>query len=127
MSTIGSTASTALSRLAGLLPVDPSRLSDLQLISLVEQVEEAGRQIEALRLAAAGEVTRRSDAGGPDSLAKRLGYRTPAQALEAITKSSSGEARKLVTDAIQLSKLPTVEAAVLDGRIGRESRQSREN
>lgn len=121
MSLVGSAAPTALVRLSRLLPVDAASLSDLQLVALVEHAEEAARHAEAVKLAAAREMMRRSDASAPDSLAKRLGFKTPAQAIESITKSSSGQARKLVAEAEQLAKLPAVEAAVLEGRIGRDA------
>lgn len=118
---VGSVAVEVLSRLGKVLPVDPSSLSDLQLIGLIETLAQARRHLDALDLAAAGEMARRSVAGAPESLAQRLGYATPAHAIEAITKSSGGEARKLVADAQQLTQLPAVEAAVLAGQIGRES------
>ncbi|GAA4159221.1 HNH endonuclease signature motif containing protein [Gryllotalpicola daejeonensis] len=121
MSKVGSAACGALARLAGVLPVDPAVLTDGQLVRFVEQVEEAGRQIDALRLAAAAAVQERSEDGAPDSLARRLGFKTAAGAIQGLTKSSGKEAQKLVAQATELKKLPAVEAAVLDGRIGREA------
>jgi hypothetical protein len=121
MSMVGSAACEALTRLGAALPVDPSVLTDGQLIGLAENLAEAHRQIDALDLAVAGEVGRRSDPDSPDSLARRLGFKTAAAALAGVTKSSGKEAQRLVKDVEDLRKLPTVEAAVLDGRIGREA------
>ncbi|MFC4244865.1 DUF222 domain-containing protein [Gryllotalpicola reticulitermitis] len=121
MTITGSAAHAALLRLGGMLPVEPGALSDLQLVALVETIAEARRQLDAADLVAAGEIARRSSADSPDSLARRLGYHTPAQAIEAITKTTGAGARKLVADAQAIAKLPAVEAAVLDGRIGREA------
>ncbi|GAA4169042.1 HNH endonuclease signature motif containing protein [Gryllotalpicola koreensis] len=117
----GFSASGALSRLVGRLPVDPGALTDGQLVGFVEEIEAAARQVDALRIAAAGEVARRSVADDQDSLARRLGFKTAAGALAGITRSSGKEAAKLVKDASDLAQLPAVEQAVLDGRIGRES------
>jgi hypothetical protein len=121
MSRVGSAACEALSRLGAVLPVDPGALSDGQLLDFVERVEAASRQVEALKLAAARVVAERSDRDDPDSLARRLGFKTAAGALAGITKSSGKEAAKLVKDAADLKALPAVEQAVLDGRIGREA------
>ncbi|MCL2515877.1 MAG: HNH endonuclease [Microbacteriaceae bacterium] len=120
MSTIGSAAGSALSRLASRLPVDPCVLTDLQLIGLAEDLAELSRLADGLRVGVAAEIDRRSDPDG-ESLAKRLGYKTPAQALEAIMKSSGKEAAKLVAGMKDLAKLPALEAAVLDGRVGLEA------
>ncbi|GAA4168615.1 HNH endonuclease signature motif containing protein [Gryllotalpicola koreensis] len=125
MTCIGSTAAAALTGLAALLPVEPSALSDQQVVDFLGRVSEVKRQVEALELAGAAELNRRSDpTPGGDSLAKRLGHRTTAQAVEAMTGSSGKTARKLVADLEDLAKLPAVEAAVLDGRIGREGAQA---
>lgn len=108
-----------------MLPVDPCELSDQQVVDFLGRVSEAKRQVEALELAAAAEVSRRSDpTPGGDSLAKRLGHKTPAQAVEAMTGSSGKSARRLITEVEELSKLPTIEAAVLDGRVGRDSAEA---
>ncbi|GAA4181089.1 HNH endonuclease signature motif containing protein [Gryllotalpicola koreensis] len=121
MSRVGSAACEALSRLGAVLPVDPGALSDGELLDFVSRVEAASRQVEALKLAAAQVVAERSERDDPDSLARRLGFRTAAGVLAGITKSSGREAAKLVKDASDLAQLPAVEAAVLDGRIGREA------
>jgi hypothetical protein len=124
MSLLGSAACGALSRLSAALPADPRVLSDGQLIAFLERVEDAGRQVDALRVAAAAELGRRSEAGAPDSLARRLGFKTVAGALQGLTRSSGREAAKLVREVEDLAKLPGVEAAVLGGRIGREGAQA---
>ncbi|WP_344776137.1 HNH endonuclease signature motif containing protein [Gryllotalpicola kribbensis] len=125
MSSVGSGASMALTQLAALLPVDPCTLTDQQVVDFLGRVSAARRQIEALELAGAAELNRRSDpAPGGDSLAKRLGHKTAAQAVEAMTGTSGKSARRLVADVEDLAKLPIVEAAVLDGRIGRESAEA---
>ncbi|GAA4164474.1 HNH endonuclease signature motif containing protein [Gryllotalpicola daejeonensis] len=121
MSKVGSAACGALARLAGALPVDPAALTDGQLVRLAEDLAAVRRHLDAVELAVAGEVQHRSDPEAPDSLARRLGFKTAAGALQGITKSSGKEAQKLVAQATELKKLPTVEAAVLDGRIGREA------
>ncbi|AYG02304.1 HNH endonuclease [Gryllotalpicola protaetiae] len=121
MSKVGSAACEALSRLGAVLPVDPAALSDGQLIDFVGRVEAASRQIDALKLAAARAVSERSVDGAPDSLARRLGFKTAAGALQGLTKSSGKDAAKLIHDVEDLAKLPAVEEAVMDGRIGREA------
>jgi len=121
MSEVGSAACGALSRLSAALPVDPATLSDGQLVRLAEDLAAAHRHLGALDLAVAGEVERRSDPESPSSLAKRLGFKTAAAALQNLTKSSGKEAQKLVTQVTDLKQLPAVEAAVLDGRIGRDA------
>jgi len=121
MSSIGSAACGALAHLGAVLPVDPARLTDAQLVGLVEDVEAVARHVEALRLATAAELAARSAGDGADSLAHRLGFKTAAGALQGITRSSAKEAAKLVADAKDVAQLPAVEEAVLDGRIGRES------
>lgn len=121
MSSIGSAACGALAHLGAVLPVDPARLTDAQLVGLVEDIEAVARHVEALRLATAAELAARSAGDGADSLAHRLGFKTAAGALQGITRSSGREAAKLVADARDLAQLPAVEEAVRDGRIGRES------
>ncbi|AYG04354.1 DUF222 domain-containing protein [Gryllotalpicola protaetiae] len=121
MSKIGAAACETLTRLGRTLPIDPAVLTDGQLIRLVEDAEAAERQVGAVKLAAAAEVARRSQADDPDSLARRLGFKTAAVALAGVTKSSGKEAQKLVAEATDLAQLPAVEAALLDGRIGREA------
>jgi len=122
MSLIGSTAAAALSRLSVLLPVEPGALSDQQVVDFLRRVAEVKRHLEALELAGAAELERRSDpAPGGASLAKRLGHRTAAQAVEAVTGSTGAAARRLVATVGELAALPAVQAAVLEGRIGREA------
>ncbi|GAA4159366.1 HNH endonuclease signature motif containing protein [Gryllotalpicola daejeonensis] len=121
MSKVGSAVCGALARLAGVLPVDPSALTDGQLVRLAEDLAAVHRHLDAVELAVAGEVQHRSDPESPDSLARRLGFKTAAGAIQGLTKSSGKEAQRLVAQATELKKLPTVEAAVLDGRIGREA------
>ncbi|HEY0249356.1 MAG TPA: DUF222 domain-containing protein [Gryllotalpicola sp.] len=125
MAVTGSAASGALSRLAGLLPVEVCGLSDQQLVSFAGQLSAARRQVESLELAVAAEFGRRSNgAARGESLANRLGVRTAAQAVEAVTGSSASAAQRLVKDAEVFATLPAVEEAVLAGRIGRESAQA---
>ena len=121
MSKVGAVACETLAPLGRSLPVDPAVLTDGQLIRLVEDAEAAERQVGAVKLAAAAEVARRSQADDPDSLARRLGFKTAAAALAGMTGSSGKEAHKLVAEAADLAGLPGVEQAVLDGRIGREA------
>jgi len=121
MPKVGSAACETLTRLVAALPIDPSALTDGQLVRLAEDLAAVHRHLGAVDLAVAGEVQRRSDPESPDSLARRLGFKTAAGAIQGLTKSSGKEAAKLVNQATELKKLPTVEAAVLDGRIGREA------
>ncbi|AYG03037.1 HNH endonuclease signature motif containing protein [Gryllotalpicola protaetiae] len=121
MSKVGAAACETLTRLGRALPVDPAVLTDGQLIRLVEDAEAAQRQVGAVKLAVAAEMARRSAADDPGSLARRLGFKTAAAALSGLTGSSGREAQRLVTEAADLAGLPAVEAAVLDGRIGREA------
>uniref|UniRef100_UPI0005263FB3 DUF222 domain-containing protein n=1 Tax=Gryllotalpicola ginsengisoli TaxID=444608 RepID=UPI0005263FB3 len=123
MTVIGPAAADAMARLAALLPTDVSCLGPREFVAFLEATAEVRRQLDAIELVNAGEMTRRS-ADGPDSLARRLGYRTAADALEAVTGSSGKEARQLVRDSEEIAKLPHVAEAVLAGRIGRESAQA---
>lgn len=121
MSMVGAAAAEALGRLGALLPVDPEGLSDRQLVGLAQVLAEVHRQVDALDLAVAGEVGRRSQAGSGESLARRLGFATAAGAIQSLTGSSAREAVRLVKDVTNLSRLPEVEEAALAGRIGRQS------
>ena len=121
MSRVGSAACDALARVRAVLPVDPATLSDGQLVGFAEDLAALHRHLDALDLAVAGEVAARSADGAADSLARKLGFKTVAGAIQGITKTSGKEAAKLVAQATELKRLPVVEQAVLDGRIGRES------
>ena len=125
MEFVGQSAALALQGLSAMLPLRACGLSDAQLVDFLGRVNEVKRQVEALELAGVAELNRRSDASpGADSLAKRLGHKTTAQAVEAMTGASGKSARRLVADVEDLAKLPVVEAAVLGGHIGRESAQA---
>jgi hypothetical protein len=75
--------------------LDPA--SDDQVCALTVAVEEAGRLLDGLRVAAAGEIDDRSRYGlGSEGLAFRFGHRRGAQLVEQLTRVSPGEAARRV-------------------------------
>jgi hypothetical protein len=85
---------------ASLAPVTGTPLGsagDDELCALTIAVEEAGRLLDSLRVASAGEIADRSRRGlGADSLCTRLGTRDAAHLLESLTRVSPAEARRRV-------------------------------
>ncbi len=68
-------------------------LGDADLCAFVAQIDDVGRQIDALRIHAAGEVDARSRVElGHDGLAFRWGHRRAEHLLEQLTRVSSREA-----------------------------------
>jgi hypothetical protein len=110
----------AFERLVPLLPIDPSLMTDDQLISYTGAVEAVARCTDALRLRAARELDQRSDPTlGDESLARKLGHKSVAGALELVTRTSAEDARKRVAEGRNLAKLPVIDAAVEHGALGR--------
>src|SRR3712207_9219563 len=71
-------------------------LSDEALLGTIRDIEALGRQVDALRVAAAGELADRSRTVlGPAGLAARKGCRTPNELLQRLTQISraTGAAR----------------------------------
>ncbi|WP_022882379.1 HNH endonuclease signature motif containing protein [Gryllotalpicola ginsengisoli] len=121
MGEIGTSATDAMTRLAALLPAAPATMTIDELLGFAASVEEVGRQIDGLRLWVAQEIDNRSDASlGDDSLARRLGARTVADAVERVTRTSHADAFRRVKLARALRRFPTVAQAVTDGCLGRE-------
>jgi hypothetical protein len=68
-----------------------------ELCALAIAVEEAGRLLDAVRVASAGEIADRSRRGlGSASLSTRLGKRDAAHLLESLTRVSPAEARRRI-------------------------------
>lgn len=75
----------------------PDGLSDAELCAWVQQVEGIGRQVDVLRVRAAGEVADRSRRElGNDSLAQRHGEHSGGLLLEKLTGVASGEAARRI-------------------------------
>jgi hypothetical protein len=110
----------ASARLAAFLPASLPRLTDDQLVGFADAVEVLARQADGLRLAVAREFDDRTDASlGDDSVARKLGQKTVAGALELVTRTSDSDARRRVVEARSLAKLPVVAEAVEKGVLGR--------
>jgi hypothetical protein len=70
---------------------------DDELCGLTMAVEDAGRLLDAVRVATASEVADRSRRGlGPDALCTRLGKRDAGHLLESLTRVSPAEARRRI-------------------------------
>lgn len=119
MAVVGQGMCEAFERLAPMLPLRPALLSDDQLVGFAQLAEQLGRHVDALRLGSAREIDNRSDRSlGEDSLARRLGAKSAAGAVENVTRTSAEDARKRLTEARALAKLPVIDDAVCDGRLG---------
>ncbi|MFP7833924.1 DUF222 domain-containing protein [Marisediminicola sp. LYQ134] len=109
-------------------------LDDGAVVALLRDVEHAGRVIDALRVAVAGELAERSrvELAG-DSLARRLGHSTPAHLLEQHTRVSPSEAARRLRLAAGLRprrelggrlsppSYPAVAEAVAEGEVGADA------
>jgi hypothetical protein len=83
--------------LAALATADLTTVGDAELCAATAAVERAGRLLDALRVAAAGEIDDRSRRGlGSDGLATRRGCRGAAHLVERLTRVSQGEAARRV-------------------------------
>ncbi|WP_022882052.1 HNH endonuclease signature motif containing protein [Gryllotalpicola ginsengisoli] len=122
----GDAAGAAFRRAAELSRLDPSSLSDQQLVDFLHDVETAQAHLSALQLAGARELDARShpDSDGVPSLAHTLGHRSPVQALAMVTRVSEVEARRRIKDVRHLARLPILGQAVYAGRVGREHAQA---
>jgi hypothetical protein len=117
---VGQGLSEAFGRLAPQLPVCLSSLTDDQLVGFAQDAERMLRHAEALTVAVAREFDNRSDKSlGEESLARKLGAKTAAGALETVTRTTTEDARRRVSEAANLAKLPVFEAAVADGVLSR--------
>lgn len=81
MAEVGQGAGEAFARIAPVLPVCLSSLSDDQLVGFAQDAEALLRQAEAITVAVAREFDQRTDpALGEDSLARKLGAKKPCHA-----------------------------------------------
>jgi hypothetical protein len=109
-------------------------LSDQELCALTVATEDAGRLLDSLRVAAAGELGDRSAPGlGRDGLATRLGHGKAVLLLAQLTRVSNAEAarrlrlgaatrpRLLFDGSVLPSFHPAVTASLCAGRIGVEA------
>lgn len=109
-------------------------LSDEQLCTLTVATEDAGRLVDSMRIAAAGEIGDRSAPGlGRDGLATRLGHGKAVLLLAQLTRVSNAEAarrlrlgagtrpQQLFDGTVLPSFHPAVSAALGSGEIGVEA------
>ncbi len=83
--------------LAALPPELPGRRSDAEALAWAAQVEQLGRHVDALRVAAAGDLAERSRRElGLGSLARRRGLASAGQLLELVARVSSGDAARRI-------------------------------
>lgn len=117
----------------GLWPGNPLAVAtDQELAELVVAVEDAGRLLDAVRVAVAGEVADRSRHGlGGESMAVKYGHKSGKHLLETLTRVSPAEVARRVrvgsgirprTAPVSGEPLPPehgiVAAAVRDGSVG---------
>lgn len=106
-------------------------LSRSQLVTAVTALGRVRRLVDALHAEVAAGIARESRAElGPDALAKKHGFRTPAQLIAATTGGSAGEAIRLVklgeataprenlVGERTPSKYPAVQAGLRQGQLG---------
>ncbi|MGN6206042.1 DUF222 domain-containing protein [Humibacter sp.] len=111
-------------------------LSDDDLLATMAQVEELGRTVDALRVAAAAEVAERSRPSlGTERLSAKKGCRTPYELIARVTqvtertavqRSKLGAAlrvREAITGEVLPARLPVVAEAVGQGRLGFDTAQ----
>jgi hypothetical protein len=109
-------------------------LSDAALCDHLDAVEQLGRQVDALRIAAAAEVEARSRRElGDASLGRRHGCPSGSVLVEQITRVSAGEAsrrvrlgrvlspRTALTGEVLPAEFPLVARAVTSGRMGMDA------
>lgn len=118
MAAVGLAVHEAFERLDSLVPTATSTLADQQLLDLFAASREAAQQALAVQLAVVRELDNRSDSSlGDASLAAKLGHRGAVEAVEYPTRSTRAGAQRLVRASRNLSKLPTVDAAVERGDV----------
>ncbi len=104
---------------------------DESLCELMATAEQAGRLVDAVRVATAGEVAERSRHElGSDGLSFRLGHRRPVHLIEQVTRVSQAEAarrirlgtatrpRSTLSGLPLPAEYPRVAAALLEGTMG---------
>src|SRR4051812_31694945 len=97
MTPFGDVLEHATRVLAGAPPVELSGLCDDELLLHLADVERLGRVVDALRVAAAGEVDARSGRErGNDSPSGHYQCTSPAQLVELVTRTSAAEAARRV-------------------------------
>ncbi|MET0860147.1 MAG: hypothetical protein ABW091_03870, partial [Microbacterium sp.] len=109
-------------------------LSDQDLLLVAAVSEDSGRATDALRVLAAGEVADRSrPVLGAESLAKRMGFPTPAELLEHVTRVDLPTARArlrlgaqtrqhtTLTGELLPAEFDAVRAGLACGRLGVDS------
>lgn len=90
-------AAAAAELLVAVAPVDVRGLGDDELLLHAGEVERVGRLVDALRVAAAGEVEHRSRRSlGVEGLARRRGCARAAHLLERVTRVSQSEASRRI-------------------------------
>jgi hypothetical protein len=118
--TIGAGIREAFELLEPMLPAALAALTDDQLVGFTTAAERLSRHADALRLACAREFDNRTDPSlGDESLARRLGARNAAEAVETVTRTSAEDARRRVVEARNLAKLPVLAEAVARGLLAR--------
>lgn len=108
----------ALATVVGMLraaaSADPAVRTDDEACAWVAAVEEAGRLLDALRVAAATEVAHRSRTElGETALARRHGCRTASQLLERVTRVAAREATRRIRVGSRVAARSTLDGAPL--------------
>lgn len=94
---VGEAVGAVRERLAAVSGAPLHSTSDRALCALTVAVEEAGRLLDGLRAAVAGEIADRSRFGlGTDSLAHRMGMKRGVDVVERLTRVSAAEAGRRV-------------------------------
>lgn len=95
MTSTGDLLATATAALAQASPAPLARLTDGELMAHLAEVEDVGRLVDALRVAAAAEVAHRSRRSlGGEGLARRQGFSVTAHLLENVLRVSQAEAAR---------------------------------
>ncbi|HEY5224750.1 MAG TPA: DUF222 domain-containing protein [Microbacteriaceae bacterium] len=118
---------------AAMAEANPARLSDSELLTTLDAIEEAGRLIDAARIAAAAEVADRSrPLLGHDGLAWRAGCRNGNDLVTRVTRVGGREAARriklgsAVADRVDIvsvrpSRFPVVADALARGTLGTDA------
>ncbi len=114
MTPFGDVLEHAARALAGAPSVGLSSLPDDELLTHLSDVEQLGRMVDGLRVAAAGEVDARSGRErGDESLSGHHQCTTAAQLVELVTRTSSAEAARRVRVGRAITPLTTLTGAPL--------------
>jgi hypothetical protein len=88
---------SVLDAVRSLAAPEPGQLSDAAALAWLDQIEQLGRRVDALRVRAAGDVAERSRRElGADSLARRHGAQSAGTLIERVARVSATEAARRI-------------------------------